>query len=313
MDATYSESFMADLDRALSPKPAIRPHASYKAWAESYYSFKDTPQSRASAQWQARHLDDIQNHLQRAQWPPAAPRAAFDPTGRGYGRGAHHKFSAPGLIDLRREHPDITVPVVVKTALALFNVAQTGHDHALFSGVQAGRTAWPFLPSSLSRGLGMLDEATDVAGPLLQSVTNLIKVSTDDETVLAMLRRLQDEQRQITQHAHAPWSLVEAVLDQNKADQNEADKTAATTAGPHKGINAKVFASQIFNWIPGMGARAAGLRAPFDNFTRLASVTRWQVGVIVRAGVGGASNDEIHLHLIGDGLADDKMDEMTQK
>ncbi|RFU24122.1 hypothetical protein B7463_g12216, partial [Scytalidium lignicola] len=289
MDATYLARFQSDLDQALAGAipQALRPHISYKLWAESYYSFRESPQAMAS-------------------WPPAPERGPFDPSGNGYGQGARHSFEVPDLVMLRKQYPQISVPIIVKAALALFNVYKTGHDHAVFSNVQAGRTAWPFMPGSFSNGSkwGLFDEATDVAGPLLQSVTNLIKVSPD-ESVIDMLHRLQADQQGLTQHAHAPWPDIERAL--NKASE------ATGQAKDHRGSMRKIFTTQVFNWIPGMGAQVAGLREPFANFKIVKSVTRWQVGLIVRAGVGGVKNDQVFLHLFGDGLEDAQMEHMTSK
>jgi hypothetical protein len=50
MDATYQARFLADLNDAvdLSQPQSLRPHASYKLLAESYYSLLTTPNARRS-------------------------------------------------------------------------------------------------------------------------------------------------------------------------------------------------------------------------------------------------------------------------
>ncbi|KIN09004.1 hypothetical protein OIDMADRAFT_111398 [Oidiodendron maius Zn] len=308
MDATYLARFQSDLDQALDGAipQALRPHVSYKLWAESYYSFRQSPQAVASVRWHTSYLNGLHDNLLKAQWPPVPERGPFDASGSRYGLGARYSFEAPYLATLRKQYPQISVPIIVKAALALFNVYQTGHDHAIFSNVQAGRTAWPFMPESFSNDSkwGLFDEATDVAGPLLQSVTNLVKVLRD-ESVIDMLHRLQADQQGLTQHAHAPWPDIEKAL--NKANESTA------LSRDHRGLIRKIFTTQIFNWIPGMGAQVAGLREPFANFKILKSVTRWQVGLIIRAGVGGVKSDKIFLHLFGDGLEDAQMDDMARK
>ncbi|KAJ6785769.1 hypothetical protein PWT90_06614 [Aphanocladium album] len=309
MDATYLGKFLEDLDKALTgPTPVtLRPHSSYQAWAESYYSLRQSPQATSSVRWHARYLNDLHDHIEKAQWPPIPQRDTFDPAGSSYGRGAHHRFCVPDLKTLRRQYPDISAPIIIKTALALLNAGRTGHYHALFSGVQAGRTAWPFMPSSLTSGVigSVFDEATDVGGPLLQSVTNLIKISPD-ELVIDMLRRLQTDQQQLTQHAHAPWSDIEDALNNMSSNLTDVSKD-------HRRLMTRVFTSQIFNWIPGMGARVAALREPFVHFRKIASVTRWQVGLIVRAGIGGTRQDEVFLHLLGDALSDAQMEDAARE
>ncbi|KAJ5198966.1 AMP-dependent synthetase/ligase [Penicillium cf. griseofulvum] len=309
MDATYTGKLLSDIDQALNgPVPQqLLPHTSYRLWAESYYSFRESPQARASVQWHTNYLDGIHNHIDKAQWPQVHKRGPFDPTGSGYGSGAQHSFVVPDLAALRKKHPQISAPVIVKAALALLHVYQTGYDHAVFSNVQAGRTAWPFMPTMFASNHGLFDEATDVAGPLLQSVTNLIKISPD-ESVLDMLKRLQADQQALTQHAHAPWPAIERAL-----DKANGSGYATGSASSHRGLMRRVFTSQVFNWVPGMGAQGSGLKEPFANLRKLRSVTRWQVGLIVRAGLGGPDGDTVFLNLLGDGLTDVQMEETTKK
>lgn len=303
MDATHQARFLGDLSDALSLpiSGSLRPHTSYKLWAESFYSLKSTPQARASTAWHAEYLKDIHKYLPETKWPVVPlPRPKFDPTGKYYEPGVKHSFTVPDLAVLRKEYPDISAPIIVKAALALFNARRTATKSAVFSNVQAGRTEWPFFPNSLTQSgiLNQFDEATDVAGPLLQAVTNFIKFDRT-ESVINFLRRLQADQQDLTRHAHAPWADIEKALDRSSG------------TAEHEGLMRKVFTTQIFNWIPGMGAQAAGVREPFENIKALASVTRWQVGVIVRAGLGGANNDTVFLALLGDGLKADEMNAMT--
>ena len=309
MDATYQARFLADLNEALntSRPQSLRPHASYKLWAESYYSLQATPQARKSVAWHAKYLQGIHSHLKQSQWPQTPlTRQPFDPTGKDYAPGVRHSFLVPDLATLRKQHPDISAPVIIKAALALLNIRRTGTNSAIFSNVQAGRTAWPFLPPSFSQNpsFNSVDEATDVAGPLLQAVTNFIQFSPE-ETVLQFLRRLQADQVNLTQHAHAPWSEIEKALDRRASTGDEGDQ--------HSGLMRKVFTTQIFNWIPGMGAQVAGTRDPFEHFKLVASVTLWQVGVIVRAGLGGVNNDTVYLALLGDGLSTGEMQGVVEE
>jgi hypothetical protein len=183
MDATYQARFLGDLNEALEPSSrprSLRSHASYKLWAESYYSLQTTPQARNSIAWHAEYLSDIQNHLKDSQWPPIPlTRGPFDPTCKDYVPGVRHSFVVPDLAALRKQYPDISAPIIVKAAFALLNIRRTGTKSAVFSNVQAGRTAWLFLPPFFSQdpSLNSLDKATGVAGPLLQAVTNYIEFS----------------------------------------------------------------------------------------------------------------------------------------
>lgn len=301
MDASFQQSYQADLDRVLSGQ-ALQPHAEYKLWAEMYYCLRTSPQARASVKWHATYLANIASHFQpnKSIWPPTVKRTRFDPTDPTYPPGVGRVFSVPDIVALRKQHRAVSPPVILKTALALVNILRTGANHAVFANVQAGRTAWPFMPASMTDARtgvagGMFSEGTDVAGPLLQAVVNLIHVKPD-ETALELLSRLQGEQDALTAHAHAPWSDIEAELDARSGG-----------GAVHNGIMSRVFTTQILNWVPGMGAQGAGMKARYRNLQSLGTVTRWQVGVIVRAGVAGVNNDTVSLNLVGDGL------DMSQK
>jgi hypothetical protein len=311
MDATYTNMFLSNIDQALNgPAPQrLQIHTSYQLWAESYFSFRESPQARASINWHANYLSGIGKHIEKAQWPPIPERGPFDLTGEDKDREFNHSFAVPDLAALRRKHPQISAPVIVKAALALLNVHKTGHDYAVFSNMEAGRTKWPFMPAALTShpNMGLCDEATDVTGPLSQAVTNLIRISPD-ESVLEMLGRLQVAQEALTRYAHAPWSAVERALD--IAEEADGVQSSVST---HLGLMRSVWTTQLFNWIPGMGAQVDSLKAPFANFRKLRSVSRWHVRLIVRAGLGGANGDTVILSLLGDGLTYAQKEEATQK
>ncbi|KAI6509161.1 putative NRPS-like protein biosynthetic cluster [Pyricularia oryzae] len=285
LDASSIWMFQEDLDTILSGKQ-LQPHVDYKLWADAYYSFRASPHARKSLNWHARYLNGLESHLDKALWPPIPPRGEIvDQTGKSYPDGVHYTFKAPDIAALRKSHPDIQPPVVLKSALALLIVWHTGHTHALFASCEDGRTKWPFMPPMPKDQAGMFADAQEVAGPTIQFVTNLVRISPA-ETVLGFLRRMQDDQDNLTRHAFAPWPELERAVG---VDENTIQR---------------IFTTIKFNWVPGFGAQAQMDRAmePFPNLRILAAVARWRIGLLCRLGLGGTNSDVVAMHLIGDAL-----------
>ncbi|KAG8156862.1 hypothetical protein KVR01_013275 [Diaporthe batatas] len=291
IDASSIWMFQEDLECILSAQQ-VPPHVNYKVWADMYYSFRSSPQARSAVDWHAKYLSGIGNHLDRAPWPPIPHRGPLDPTGRNYPAGIQYSFQAPNLGALRRQYPGLSAPVILKSALALLNVWHTGHTHAIFSSCEDGRTKWPFMPAfrrTQNDGPpdgGLFNDAQDVAGPTIQFVTNLVEVRPS-ETVVDFLHRMQDDQVNLTRHAHAPWPEVEQA------------------AGMERGTIRRIFTTMKFNWVPGFGAQAQTEKSkePFQNFKILAAVARWRIGALCRLGLGGSQNDTVVMHLMGDALS----------
>ncbi|KAI6348247.1 hypothetical protein MCOR25_010828 [Pyricularia grisea] len=285
LDASSIWMFQEDLDTILSGK-RIQPHVDYKLWADSYYSFRGSPQTRSSINWHAKYLDGIGGHVERALWPPIPARGEIDQTGRGYPDGVHYTFHAPEIVALRKAHPSISPPVILKSALALLNVWHTGHTHALFASCEDGRTRWPFMPPMPNHQSGIFADAQDVAGPTIQFVTNLVKIDPT-ERVLDFLHRMQDDQNNLTKHAFAPWPELERAV------------------GVPRDTIQRVFTTMKFNWVPGFGAQAQMDRAmePFPSLRILAAVARWRIGLLCRLGLGGVNSDVVAMHLMGDALS----------
>ena len=203
-DASSTRLFYEDLDHALSDNSKeLRPHVDYKAWADSFVALRDSPAATASVVYHTNRLSDIHLHKQ-ALYPPApAPRQAIteSPDGLDYG------FDAPGLLDLKASHPGIIAAVVLKAALSLVNVSRTGYTHALFFNFEASRARFPFIPASLESLNPEGYEASDVNGPVMQGVCNLVEVLRS-QTAIALLKRMQAEQTELTKHAHAPLRRI---------------------------------------------------------------------------------------------------------
>jgi len=269
-DASSMRLVLEDLNKALSePQRLLEPHVPFQTWADIYHSLRNSPRATIEVDWHVKRLADLHLH-RKALYPPAkVPRQATtaDPDGLDYG------FDAPQLLNLKKHHPQITASVVLKAAMALVNITRTQHTHALFSNFEAARSSLPFWPDTLHRlpgnnstSLADLD-ASDVAGPTMNAVTNLIQVHRS-ESALAFLSRLQSEQLELTKRAHAPWRRVMAGLDALRPGENAGNMLPDT----HQ--------TQFLTWVP-------GFLGDYERIRVVQIAIRAALGLVFVAGLGG--------------------------
>jgi hypothetical protein len=174
---------------------------------------------------------------------------------------------------LKRHHPHITASVVLKAAIALVSTTRTGHTHALFGNKEACRSTLPFWPTSLGQipntdGTSLADlDASDVAGPTMNAVTNLIPV-TRSESGLAFLARIQIEQAELTKRSHAPWRRI-------------IDKLNALHPGERAGdMLPEVHQTFFMTWVP-------GFLGDYERLRVAQIAIRAALGMVFVAGLGG--------------------------
>ncbi|KAF4951157.1 hypothetical protein FGADI_7647, partial [Fusarium gaditjirri] len=233
-DASSFRLFFEDLDQSLKNTHArIIPHKDFKAWADSYHSLRHSPAATKSVKFHVQRLSDLYKH-KAAVYPPArVPRQIITDSPD----GLDHSFDAPGLAQLREENPQISAAVVLKAAMALVNVQRTGLNHSIYFNFEAGRDQFPFLPEALQALNPDTFESSDVNGPLLQLVCNLIEVPRD-ETTMIFLNRLQENQAGLTANAHAPVKRIIKELDAEGNGSGEIFLNALST--------------QFLTWVPGL-------------------------------------------------------------
>jgi hypothetical protein len=269
-DASSMRLMLEDVNTSLrEPDQPLRPHMPFKTFADIYHSLRDSPRATLEVNWHVKRLADLHLH-RKALYPPAVvPRqgSTTNPDGWDYG------FDAPQLLDLKRHHPHITASVVLKAAIALVSTTRTGHTHALFGNKEACRSTLPFWPTSLGHipnpdGTSLADlDASDVAGPTMSAVTNLIPVH-HSESGLAFLARLQTEQAELTKRSHAPWRRI-------------MDKLDALHPGERAGdMLPEVHQTFFMTWVPGFLGDYGRLR--------VAQIAiRAALGMVFVAGLGG--------------------------
>ena len=270
-DASSMRLVLEDINTSLrEPDQPLRPHIPFKTFADIYHSMRDSPRATLEVNWHVKRLADIHLH-RKALYPPAIvsrQATTANPDGWDYG------FDAPQLLDLKRHYPHITASVVLKAAIALVKTTRTGHTHALFGNKEACRSTLPFWPTSLGHlasadGTSLADlDASDVAGPTMNAVTNLIPVHRS-ESGLAFLARLQTEQVELTKRSHVPWRRVMDRLNALHPDERAGDMLP------------EVHQTFFMTWVP-------DFLGSYERLRVAQIAIRATLGMVFVAGLGGS-------------------------
>ncbi|KAK5086880.1 hypothetical protein LTR05_004050 [Lithohypha guttulata] len=276
IDASYMQLIFDDLDKALGGE-ALPQHISYKTWADSYYSLRTTHEAQVAVNWHVNRLEDLM--FQKRSVFPQLPRPHHFLSSQMHiqqvdDNGCHIDFRASGMTNLRRKHPQLSAPVIIKAAWSLMNMHRNDTDCAVFSNLQADRRRFPFVPKALeSLSPAHTFEASNVAGLCLQDVVNIIPLHSE-ENILDFLHRVYRDQEELNQYASAPL------------------KTLLQTIGP---VNAEimldVLRSQIFNWTPGLGAMQT--HNPNENYEPVSSFIRPSLRLVINVDVGGHDDETV--------------------
>ena len=271
-DASSMRLVLEDLNASLrEPDRPLRPHVPFEAFADVYHSLRNSPRATLDVNWHVKRLTNIHLH-RKALYPPAPVErqaTTANPDGWDYG------FDAPQLLELKRRHPHITASVVLKAAIALVNTTRTGHSYALFGNFEAARSTLPFWPTSVhhlasstnnSASLADLD-ASDVAGPTMSAVINLIPVPRS-ASAIAFLTNLQTEQAELTRRSHAPWRRIIDGLNSQHPGERAGDLVPET-------LN-----TQFMTWIP-------GFLGDYERLRVAQIAIRAALGLVFVAGLGG--------------------------
>lgn len=266
-DASSLRLFYEDINQSLSnPSWQLAKHVDFKAWSDSFQALRLSPAATLSVNYHIKRLSSLHLHKQ-ALYPPAPlPREVI----RESADGLDYGFDAPNLPSLIRAQPGVTAALVLKAAIALVNVSRTDYTHAVFYNFEAGRGRFPFVPATVEAL-----ESSDVNGPVMQSLCNLVEVNRD-ETAAVFLGRLQAEQLELTRHAHAP---LRRVLEALHAEGNGSDEVAI-----------EAHRSQFVTWVP-------GFLGEYERLQIAQIAVRVAAGLVVVGGLGGRRATTFQLSL----------------
>ena len=263
-DAISLQNFSREIELNISNSQNLERITDYKLFADTFYQHSSSVPAQTSVAYHVNRLRGS-GSLLKTCWPPQRCRGWFIGDDTGYHVPINPQNS---LLQDRRQVDDdegyvsvkeimktanldeltellskykISAPVLFKAACAILNSRLSGAKEVMFANLQAGRQ-WPFLDDGIAR---FLPNPVTIAGNTLGLVINRIQVD-GKETVGAFLSRLEEEQRSLTKHAHAPFAAI--------ASQLSPGDAAAFHAGRR----------QLLNWSPDLAKLAAS-----DEQTRM--------------------------------------------
>jgi hypothetical protein len=215
-DALSMIPWIRDLDMLISDSETkLLASTPFKLFADMMHSHAYSQPATLSVEYFVRRFAGISKHT-AAFWPQQrapgwmiandadAPNLVARTAARD-GRNAIRyprvftKTNVPHMADMKTK--GIQPVIVVKTAIALFNVLQTGQDYAFFNTLDAGRS-WPFMPAWIP-----LPPAMSIDGPTFEFTGNMLHI-VRTETVGALLERIAKDSAELNTHAHAPLFRV---------------------------------------------------------------------------------------------------------
>ncbi|KAL8676904.1 MAG: hypothetical protein Q9186_006616 [Xanthomendoza sp. 1 TL-2023] len=254
-DAISQSAFKVDLETNLRNDEATvsNLHTDYKLFASAFYLYSGSIPAQLSVAYHVNRLRRIGSHRE-SLWPPQRcpgwfigddtgysfppgrwspllqERSQVDADGGGHAAmlGLRRIVELDDFANMRSRH-NISAPTLFKAACAVLNSRMAGEQEVCFANSQAGRQ-WPFLDEATAK---FLPNPITIAGATIDIVIN--RISVDPNTsVGSLLTHLEEEQYDLTKHAHAPTAAIAAQL-------GPAD--AATFSGARR---------QLLNWNPVM-------------------------------------------------------------
>ncbi|KAK6604230.1 AMP-binding enzyme [Botrytis cinerea] len=243
-DALFAYGWYSDLDMLIqNPKAIATPGTAFRLFADMYQQYRNSSLALSDVNFHVRRLRGISKFTE-ALWPPkraAGWMVGNDKRSKNFiSRNTKRRKlninsqprpriarmqNFPDIERLRMQH-SIQAPVIVKTAICIFNVIQTGKPYAIFKNFDAGRN-WPFLPEWIA---DRLPPAMSIDGPTLTWNMNMIQVMPK-ETCGELLTRISEDEKALSSHTHAPWFKILSELGE---DEGPIAKEAAMR--------------QVFNW-----------------------------------------------------------------
>jgi hypothetical protein len=118
-----------------------------------------------------------------------------------------------------------------------------------------------------------MPNAMDIAGPTLQFMLAKVLIEPED-TVLELLSRLQNDQREYNKYQHTPYySLTDKM---NEGENKDGD------------VVEEFMRRQLFNWLPG------GSKPPYKILENFKTLSRTDVGILWNCGM--VDQETVRMH-----------------
>ena len=230
-DAFSMSAFLQDFDAILnSDTNKLNRRIPFKLYADTYHMHKHGPAALDAVRYSVNRLKGIKKY-HKSLWPtqkgpewltgddsgwtyrngqPGKPedRKAFDrEDNRPEGVAIYRKDKLACLGTLRETH-SVEASTLIKAAVTIFNTEMTGQTQAIFCNLDNARK-WPFLENWIA---DQLPNPLDIAGPTMEHTINILPIDAE-ETTVAFLSRIQDDQKEQSAHTTAPFSAIMNNLD----------------------------------------------------------------------------------------------------
>ena len=297
-DAMAMSFFFDELNARLSGQAIKTVPVPYNVFADMYRLHRDGAIARASKYYQLEKLQQLRD-VDDCLWPklrgpglmcgddagwwhadgtPGKPheRISLD-AAAGFERGrlVAGKVKLPPLSVLKSEH-NIEAFTIVKAAISIFNVEQTGQHRAVYNSTEAGRK-WPFMEPWVQQHLPNI---MNLAGPTMAFAFNFIDVD-QHESAGKFMTRIAENQKLDTEHCHAPWTTIIAEL------------------GPLAQTLVNVARRQLLNWDSSEQSRAHEGEKFLERVDRAVMMDlglMWNFGLTSPSEIAGfVIYDDVHL------------------
>jgi hypothetical protein len=297
-DAMAMSFFFDELNARLSGQAIKTLPIPYNVFADMYRLHRDGAIATASKHYQLEKLHQLKD-VKDCLWPklrgpglmcgddagwwhpdgtPGKPheRKSLDAAaGLERGRLVSGQVKLPLLSVLKSEY-NIEAFTIVKAAISIFNVEQTGQDRAVYNSTEAGRK-WPFMEPWVEQHLPNI---MNLAGPTMAFAFNFIAVD-QHEPAGKFMTRIAETQKLDTEHCHAPWPTVAAEL------------------GPLARTLTDVARRQLLNWDSSEQSRAHEGEKFLERIDRAVMMDlglMWNFGLTSPTEVAGfVIYDDVHL------------------
>lgn len=298
-DAISIGFFFDDLDGRLSGTTSGKVDwIPYKMYADMFRLHRGGEMGQENMKYQMEKLKDIDG-LSKCLWPrlrgpglmagnddgwryangqPGKPEERVSLNrlaGKERNNFIRDKIELPSLSAMKGSH-GVEAFLLTKAALAIFNVEETGKEHAVYVSTEAGRS-WPFMEPWVQQHLPNI---MNVAGTTRLVSINVTPIDTS-QTAGELLSHLAEAQRQDSLHSQAPWEAIMEVL------------------GDRGPVLQDIAARQFINWDSSTQARAREDSKALERISRAATLDRgimWNFGMANPTEmVAFVAYDDVHL------------------
>ncbi|KAK4556129.1 hypothetical protein LTR86_006826 [Recurvomyces mirabilis] len=300
-DMSMTKLWLEDISALLTGESTPVPHAPFKDYANAFYQHRHGTEAENGITYWTNKMAGVSSVPESSLWPAQRAPEFFKGVDAGWSRwngaksrrgerrvaaaekrraqkGVRRMVKVQDMAKLKSEH-NVPVFMLVKAAIAVLNIAQTGGKEAVFGTINAART-WPFSSdySALERE-NYSGNPLDVSGCTTEYVFDRIPVS-QAKSVVAFMQQVTKDEEQNSAYAHTPFfRITDRLRDPLSADDS---RTWAERERDAEAI-LPLIRRQSFNWLP-----TAPNTTPNPNgMTQLEMLTRMDNGLTITGFLAG--------------------------